>query len=255
MENPFARTMRAFGLPTTPERKTLSNADLRPMTVRERFAGKGHDGVDIFIGGGADDWHPILRLGSKGPMRQYAEDYRSETGRPTRYFPNSRPEKVLAAVRQAQRGGGPVNIVGHSWGATDAYNVAARAAREGLRIDNLATLDPVGGNLGVGGVSGREAAGDWTNVKAVPRRRDFVADGAATIGGKPSRVPVGQADSVRNVSATHGNVEVMMKRGGVRRRLDLSRAMPRVEELHDGLTTPEWMRRRSAQKPTSRTWP
>lgn len=213
-----------------------------PKAPRERGGG-----ADIFIGGGLDDRRiPFLPPGvliDKGVMRDYADRYRQETGRPTEYYGNAKRADVLGAVRQANKSGGPVNLVGHSWGGTDAYNVAAQAKREGLRVDNVIALDPVGVGLGLAGRDpGRPAAGAWTNVTANPRRIGF-ADVIAAIGGKPSELPITEAGRYASVRAGHEDVDAMM-RAGARGVLDQSR---RVPEAHDKQPTPAWMAGRSAQ--------
>ncbi|TAJ70694.1 MAG: hypothetical protein EPO51_16525 [Phenylobacterium sp.] len=204
-------------------------------------------GADIFIGGGFDDRRiPLLPPGvllDKGVMRDYADRYRDETGRPTKYYGNWKKTDVMRAVREANATGGPVNLVGHSWGGTDAYNVAAQARREGLRIDNVITLDPVGGGLGLAGRDlGKPTPGTWTNVTANPREAGF-ADLVAAIGGKPSELPLSEAGHHNSTRAGHEDVDAMMRAGG-RATLDASRRLP---EIDDAMPTPEWVAGRNAQ--------
>lgn len=85
----------------------------------------------IFVGGLWDDL-PIPRM---GVTRDYAKTFQAETGRRTRYFPNARVKDVVAAIRDGNATGGPVNVVGHSYGGLDAYNASMLARRQGMRVD------------------------------------------------------------------------------------------------------------------------
>jgi pimeloyl-ACP methyl ester carboxylesterase len=173
-------------------------------------------GIDIFIGGGGDD------LPGFGVMRAYAAAYAGETGRPTLYFPNGRKRRVLRAIARHQDGG-PVNLIGHSWGAIDAYNVAVQARRRGLRVDNLLTVDPVGGRFLLARPRQGERPGNWTSIVAEPPVHDQ-SDRMAVLGGKPSRLPIVEADRQCRVEANHFDVEAMMAAGG-RAVLDASRRL------------------------------
>jgi pimeloyl-ACP methyl ester carboxylesterase len=173
-------------------------------------------GIEIFIGGGGDD------LPGFGVMRAYAAAYARETGRPTLYFPNGRKRRVLRAIARHQDGG-PVNLIGHSWGAIDAYNVAILARRRGLRVDNLLTVDPVGGRFLLARPRRGERPGLWTSIVAHPPVR-HQSDAMAELGGKPSRLPTAEADRQYRVDAHHFDVEAMMAAGG-RAILDESRRL------------------------------
>lgn len=239
------RTSRAPGL--LPERKLGDYANWSKTTAPLKRPKERGGGADIFIGGGLDDRKiPLLapgRLIDKGVMRDYADRYRDETGRPTEYFGNAKTDKVLRAVREANATGGPVNVIGHSWGGTDAYNIAAQARREGLRIDNVVTLDPVGGGLGLAGRDlGKLSPGQWTNITANPRTVGL-ADLVAAIGGKPSELPISEAGHYGSVRAGHEDVDAMMQAGG-RAVLDTSRRLP---EIDDNMPMPGWMAGRNAQ--------
>jgi len=221
-----------------------------PPPPRER-----RGGADIFIGGGADDLLP------HGVMRDYAEAYARQTGRPTRYFPNARIGGVVDAIQQGDANGGPVNVVGHSWGGPDAYNAVARANAAGLPVDNLITLDPVSGPSRA--VEGVAHAGTWMNVYGHPVQPDFTDQIASFpwLAHKPSDLPVPLADEPINVRLHHGDAEGMMQQSGARELLDRSRRfdVPRVgagpqsgwspaaQALHDNLPMMEWMRQRQAE--------
>jgi thioesterase domain-containing protein len=163
--------------------------------------------LDIFIGGAWDH-----RRGY-GVLRSYAARYAAETGRRVAYFRNARCRQVLDLIRQANARGGAVNLVGHSFGGTDAYNVAVAAAKEGLRIDNLITIDPVGGGFGLARRRpGAIAVGRWTNVTGAPQKPNR-NDRIARLGGKPSQLPVADADPAVAVDANHEDVDAMMAAG------------------------------------------
>ena len=209
---------------------TLSNGPPKRPTERQ-------GGVDIFIGGGGDD------LPGFGAMKDYASSYSKETGRPTLYFPNGRKAEVLKAIA-AHQDGGPVNIVGHSWGGTDAYNAGAVARREGLHVDNVVTIDPVGGNFFLAGREPGERPRNWTNVAAHPVEPDE-SDAMAALGGKPSELPVTEADRQYSVKANHVDVGAMMAAGG-RTVLDESRRFAGGSDLHDGIPAQDWVKRRDS---------
>jgi pimeloyl-ACP methyl ester carboxylesterase len=175
------------------------------------------DGLDLFIGGGLDRLAP-----GGGVMRTYAARYARETGRPVHYSPNARVRALLRDLQSRHRRGLPVNLIGHSWGAVDAFNLAAHATAAGFAVRTLITLDPVRGPGGrVNGNSGAEA---WLHVEAqpaAPNRSDWVT----AIPGLADRrhgLPVGFADRVVRLGVNHENVVVMMRDSGARGWLDVS---------------------------------
>lgn len=198
-------------------------------------------GTDIFIGGFLDDVDTPV----SGAMREYAGIYARETGRNVRYFPNARVGAVVDAIRIANTSGGPVNILGHSYGGPDAYNASVRAKREGLRVDNLVTLDPVTAFFAKP-QKGRPVD-TWTNVKAAPD----MADGSDWLtrvppfSENPSRLPTGSADYRSVVGFHHGDVEMMMRQSGARDALDASRRS-KVDILSDRQPIQAWMKIRTA---------
>lgn len=171
--------------------------------------------MDIFIGGGGDD---LAWLGL-GVMRAYADDYAAETGRPTLYSPNARVGALLRRLR-ATPSPEPLNLIGHSWGALDAYNLAAKAQRCGIAVDNLITLDAVGGLIGR--VTGPIQAAHWLNVATAPESLDG-SDRLTQLppwSRKPSRLPTAHADADANLDLHHWDVGGMMRPSQARRRLD-----------------------------------
>ncbi|MBS0359830.1 MAG: hypothetical protein JSR98_00510 [Proteobacteria bacterium] len=290
MGNPFEAQLRAFGIPMKdataegpndapfggtgaplPPVSTTSDL-LPPKSAWDSYATPippgattpGQGGGDIFVGGGADDIMP-----GGGLVRGYADAYRAETGRPTVYLPNARIGQVVDAIRDANLDGGPVNVVGHSWGGPDAYNAVAQATGQGLRVDNLITLDPVKGPIGED--HGPHGAGRWLNVQASPSRPDYT-DWLANrppFSAKPSGLPVAAADQNVGLDVNHRDVDAMMRFGGARDLLDQSRSAnppptvaaapvsvpaqppltswPTAQQLHDNQPMMDWIRARQAQ--------
>ena len=208
-------------------------------------------GVDIFVGGFLDDVIP------NGAMSAYVKDYARQTGRPVQYYPSGRVGSVVNAIRDANRADGPVNVVGHSFGGPDAYAAVARANRQGLRVDNLITLDPVNGPSGR--IAGQARPGRWMNVAAQPDQPDQSdrITGVRPFAHKPSALPTEQADNPVNVRLNHRDVEGMMQQSGARGLLDRSRERPSgpeaafysppgADELRDNLPMMDWMRLRRA---------
>lgn len=301
MGNPFEAQLRAFGIPMKdapdggagdPVSGGLALGDVAPgdpasafppVDARPTFlppkptwdayatpipapgAAPGQGGADIFVGGGGDDLMP-----GGGVMRGYADDYRAATGRPTVYLPNARIGHIVDAIRAGNFDGGPVNVVGHSWGGPDAYNAVAQATGQGLRVDNLITLDPVKGLIGE--YDGPHGAGRWLNVQVAPSKPDYT-DAITSIppfSAKPSNLPTANADQDVQLDLNHRDVDAMMRLSGARDLLDQSRSAnpppavarsaspsaprdpfvtgpPTAQDLHDNLPMMDWIRARQAQ--------
>ncbi len=168
--------------------------------------------MDIFVGGGGDD---LAWLGL-GVVRVYAANLAARAGRPVLYLPNARPARLREAIEAEARQGNAVNLIGHSWGAIDAFQAAAGALRRGLAVANLVTLDPVSGPwrhpapwpggafwLNVTAQSSRSDASD-----RLTQRRPFAY--------KPSRLPLIAADRNVTLDLHHWDVEGMMRLSGAR---------------------------------------
>lgn len=74
-----------------------------------------------------------------GVVRRYAEDFAAAMRRSVFYVPNARSKRLCRAIKAAMRRGEGVNLIGHSWGAIDAYQAATWAAGRGLVVANLVT--------------------------------------------------------------------------------------------------------------------
>jgi pimeloyl-ACP methyl ester carboxylesterase len=245
----FDGVLKALGVPmlTDQQRGAAAAGDASQPAGRRR-----QGGADIFVGGGLDDIYP----GSA--MSEYVKDYVQQTGRPVRYVPNNRVGQVVDAIREANRDGGPVNVIGHSYGGPDAYNGVARANQMGMRVDNLITLDPVGGPANQ--VVGVARPGRWMNVQAQPDQPDF-SDRIASfpfLAHKPSALPVAQATDQFDLRLNHRDVEGMMQQSGARSVLDKSRqapvdpadvfsSFPPAQALRDDLPMMDWIRQREGK--------
>jgi pimeloyl-ACP methyl ester carboxylesterase len=242
----FGDVLRALGVPMRDDQHGAGASGAAAQAGRQRGGG-----ADIFVGGGFDDILP----GSS--MSEYVKDYARQTGRPVQYVPNNRVGQVVNAIREANRDGGPVNVIGHSYGGPDAYNGVARANRMGMRVDNLITLDPVGGPGNK--VVGQAQPGQWVNVHATasqPDRSDWVAS-MPFVAHKPSALPVAQATHRSELTLNHRDVEGMMRQSGARSVLDRSRqvpaspadafsSFPTAQALQDNLPMMDWIQRREA---------
>jgi len=172
--------------------------------------------MEIFIGGAGDD---LAFLGF-GVLASYARRYAAETGRPAIYVPNARLRRVRRAIAEAAARGEAVNLIGHSWGGPDAWRAAAWAARRGLPLRALVTLDPVDGPLRrrFEGALGCE----WLNVVAdpsAPDRSDALTR-LPLLAGKPPRLPLAQATRQVILDLNHWDVTGMMRASGARRLIE-----------------------------------
>lgn len=223
-------------------------------------------GLDIFIGGAGDRTYSHNTL-------DYSTQHQKRSGRPTEYYDHGQIDQIVDAIERATADGGTVNVIGHSWGGTAAYDAARKAGERGYRIDNLVTIDPVGRFAdGADGFS-PAAVGRWTNVTADPARRDL-SDWVAIGGGKPlrlaanqqtanfaermlahiwpdlpRRVPTNYADQNLVVDKHHADFAGMMKAGGgedllTRPREPYGEAAP---PIRDDMETEAWMRSRNRQ--------
>jgi pimeloyl-ACP methyl ester carboxylesterase len=171
--------------------------------------------MEIFVGGGGDD---LSWLGV-GVVRLYAARFAAGTGRAVLYVPNARTARLRRAILAAARRREAVNLIGHSWGAIDAFDAAAGALRNGIAVSNLVTLDPVSGPWR------RPAAWPggafWLNVDAQPSRPDRSdrLTQRRPLAHKPSRLPLGAADSTVTLDLNHWDVEGMMRLSGAAARL------------------------------------
>jgi thioesterase domain-containing protein len=203
-------------------------------------------GADIFVGGFLDH---IKTPVSGHVVKGYAERHRRQVLHPVEYHRTGEIDRVVDTIRRANRAGGPVNVVGHSWGGPDAYSAVVQARAQGLRVDNLVTVDPVsrpGENIG------RLPAGQrWVNVEGVPRKRELsdLITNIPLVSRKPSRLPIARATKTVRIEASHADFERMMRLGGGQEQLASSRkassastdATADAGRPDDALPAREWM--------------
>jgi thioesterase domain-containing protein len=177
--------------------------------------------LEIFIGGGGDD---LAWLGL-GVVRAYATAYAAQTGREVLYSPNARVDALTRQLRN-KPDATPLNIIGHSWGAPDAFDLAARLAAAGRTVQTLITLDAVGGPF-ERHVRDLEV-GFWLDVTAcplIPDRSDRLTN-LAPFSRKPARLPFGLASARVEIDLSHWDVAGMMRLSGARVLLDQSCPSP-----------------------------
>ena len=155
-------------------------------------------------------------------VRRYAADFAARTGRSVLYVPNARSGRLCRAIESSAERGKCVNLIGHSWGAIDAYQAAAWSAGQGVAIANLVTLDPVSGPWRR---PARWPGGAfWLNVCAQPSQPDGSdrLTQKRPFARKPSRLPLTAADETVFLDLNHWDVDGMMRLSGARNRLEQS---------------------------------
>jgi hypothetical protein len=141
----------------------------KPRSVSWALAASKAMGIDpfrpIFIGGATDGYVPGRRL---------VKDYAAHRKGGGNFFDHINNRGPYEAVEAAYALGAPVIIVGHSWGAYSALNVAKYAVDRGIPIDLLVTVDPVDGPFGIfNSVTSKnimqlkkDLPGAWVNIRA-----------------------------------------------------------------------------------------
>jgi pimeloyl-ACP methyl ester carboxylesterase len=162
--------------------------------------------VEILIGGGGDD----LAFLGLGVFADVARARAAETGRTVLYVANGRLGRVRRAIIACAMRREPVCLIGHSWGGPDAWCLAVWAARRGLPIHALVTLDPVAGPLRRR-FTGHVAC-PWLNVVArptAPDRTDRLTNFCG-LSRKPSGLPTDRATREVILDLNHWNVAGML---------------------------------------------
>lgn len=176
------------------------------------------NGVDI-------DGHRTIYIGGFGDkngheiVQNYERINRVE-GRDTQYFAHGEFAEAAAAAAAARDKGEPLNIVGHSLGGRNAILVANSLAEQGIVVDNLITIDPVGEPFG--GTSDGSNIRNWVDVTATPSNRDW-SDAVASAG----RFTMGTTDTSAantrlNVDTNHDEFKIMMDAANVPAIIDQS---------------------------------
>ncbi len=180
-----------------------------PAASPEVPAGPTQDVVVIFVGGGGDRWFT-------GQVARYSEEVlrRDQTfsGLRTRHFDWDQQHAIERFIRD-QASTTSVRLVGHSWGADTAANVAAALGRDGHVLDMLVTVDPVGNSderRPAAIAAARAGTRRWVNVLAVGGpSRDF-SDTVAAVGGRWAGDARGVADEFIEASVSHAGFRRMM---------------------------------------------
>jgi RHS repeat-associated protein len=152
--------------------------------------------TDIYIGGAADHRTQIV----KG----YVQRNGSTPGRTVAYFTHDQVKEATAFANENHGNGEPMNIIGHSWGADSAIQVAAGVNGT---VDNLVGVDPVGKPLRPGGDSRPDNVANVVSVTATPSDRDssdLVEAAGVLVGGRPDAFEKGANTSI-NVDANHAD--------------------------------------------------
>ncbi|MBO9707336.1 MAG: RHS repeat-associated core domain-containing protein [Caulobacter sp.] len=158
--------------------------------------------VDIFVGGFNDANSRIVK--------SYSEAYKlAHPDRTVLYFEHRQGRLIQNAINAGSKDGEPVNLIGHSYGASTAGKAADAATGT---VTNLVTIDPVGRSGTLGGKKPGNVE-NWMNVVADPSNPNK-SDLVASLGGKPSSLPVESADSNVVVDANHENFPDMMRKSG-----------------------------------------
>jgi len=157
--------------------------------------------ITIWIGGGSDsmDQRPVFTAFNKF----HDEDKNSA------YFGWS-DYKGITELIDKQKEGEPINLVGYSYGASTAAQIAAQSKR---RINLLITIDPVGHSfLDFSAV--KKNTDMWMDVASTPKSGDRTpAEFWAYVGDKWGNGPKAFADSYVATDQSHRNFAIMMTAG------------------------------------------
>jgi hypothetical protein len=159
----------------------------------------------IFIGGGGDGY------GSDN-----VRDFVKQRGKGT-FFRHMDNEGIDAAIAINYALGKPIILVGHSWGAYAAMTAASRAAKKGIRVDLLETIDPIDGPIrALNSVTSdnvddlKSKVGLWVDVRATKYETspDW-NDGVASTGGRFDSAAQSRADVYLESNRDHAAFEQM----------------------------------------------
>lgn len=164
------------------------------------------DTTVVVVGGGADGYTTSDFSGA----RAYADSFSNK-----KFFTHLetklRREAVLRSIEERAKGG-PIILVGHSWGGPQAYELARDLTDRGNSVIGLFTADPVSSKP-----SGARPRTFWVNVAAASRSPNL-SDHIAKFGGKPSQLPVRTADIDATGAGHHEELASIMQQrlnGGV----------------------------------------
>jgi RHS repeat-associated protein len=163
--------------------------------------------TDIYIGGAGDSQTEIVK--------DYAAAQTSGGDRAIGYFNHGDKSGIVAFAKQNAGNGEPLNIIGHSYGASTAVSAAKALAKDGVTVDNLVGVDGVKkpfqrGALGeaessVGKVVGVNSTGAGTRGDAVEGAGKALGAITTLGGGAPVAFKQGNADVSITTGANHAD--------------------------------------------------
>jgi hypothetical protein len=179
--------------------------------------------AEIYFAGAGEGYtanHPVFDY-----AKQRAEKYPDREIYVLRHYEGFRAPRLM---QDLNRRNVPIDVVTYSWGTPTGMSAIQDS---GAEVGYLASIDPVGRFESVGGVR-PGSIGRWDNVTASlpetgPRSTQNRSDVIASVGGKPSALPVEQADRSIDVTTNHSEFPFMMRRSGVEARLDDHRSPTR----------------------------
>jgi hypothetical protein len=160
----------------------------------------------IFIGGGGEGY-TVMGQDFASSVEPYIRNRQSGN-----FYTHHQDSAVRSAIRATHDAGRPVILIGHSWGGADAIHAARWARSQGITVELLITIDPVGqpnyfhlSNNTYDGI-----ARNWVTVTA-DRPGIQPGDVVANFWGKTPMAVQNHADIViSNTSAGHADFEIMM---------------------------------------------
>jgi len=206
-----AKTPGPAGKPGSPTPSAPRESRVLGLTINRANAAswakflKFDPDAPIFIGGGGD-----------GYGFDNVRDFVKKRGKGT-FFRHMDNEGFDAAIAINYALGKPIILVGHSWGAYAAMTAASRAAKKGIRVDLLETIDPVDGPIrALNSVTSdnvddlKSKVGLWVDVRATkyetsPDRNDRVA----STGGRFDSAAQSRADVYLESNRDHAAFEQM----------------------------------------------
>ena len=153
-----------------------------------------HGGAIAFVGGFGDS--TLQSLFRSGLMASAAAAYADQFGGNVGYFTYDQADDLKAWVQQ---NGGHVTVIGQSFGA----ETAAQLAASGVHIDTLVTLDPVGSVANLSQVSAN--SGQWLNFVAAGGGLTL-PNAIAAIGGAWGNITQGYATRTIDVNVDHAGI-------------------------------------------------
>lgn len=164
----------------------------------------------IFVGGAGDRWGARILTDYAQRM---ADSLAISTTHRIAHFDWDQEGAIERLIR-SQPDGTSVRLVGHSWGGDTAAKVAAALGQDGIRVDMLITVDPVGNNDAdrpAAIAAARQGADRWINLRAVGGSWRDQSNLIAALGGRWAEDAKGTADEFIAAPTNHAGFEIMME--------------------------------------------